>query len=444
MIQAILPVPFRVHLPGSKLMGAKRESYWKQGLDRYEIEYGRDLIVPPLAFYKMYSIWDQYLIEHTFISDHTLTPDMLTIHRDIYTGGVVPTPPVLVPISVTYGSPGKITETYLFTKSIDYLLTNYRVGYPLSLSESVILPGSHPITEPGADRMVLTPYHGVCGVVEYIDTLLQTALSLQLDQDYTRWTPPALEYGLRHRLTPERPEVITNTMMDIVQYEQYPDALFDFIDNTVGISMSDDPRTILTEFLYRGPYDPVTTVCLDTPSCFSLDRLFPYIDHSRIKGYYQIACSEALASESYDCLCLLEHINGIFQELELESLLEFFYGSSYTDLTIELNGPTELPKIVMYDRFGLYQYKDERGVRHDEITYNSLADHLKHLFMDHRWASPYNQIVMSKTWLGELFITGIRQTGNNSYCTKYYLNLNLYHLVSPSLINLERLQMFNM
>ena len=440
MILAILPVPFRVHQPGSRLLGAKRESYWGQGLNAYEVRYGRDITVPPLAFYKMYSIWNHYLIEHTFVSDQTLTPSMLTIHRDIYTGGVMNTPPVLVPISVTYGKPGTVTETYLFTKNIDYLLTNYRVGYPLSSSESVILPGAHPIIEPGPDRIVLTPYYGVCGAIEYIDILLQSVLQLKMDQDYNRWSPPVLEYGLRHQLTSERPEVISNTMMDIIHYESYPDALFDFIDNTVGLSMHEDPRTILTEFLYRGPYDPVTTVCLDTPSYFTLDRLFPHIDYDNIEGYYRMACSEIKATESYDCLCLMEHINGIFQELELEALLEFFYGSSYTDLTIEINGGSmEPPRVIPYDRFGLYQYKSDHGVIHDTTTYQVLTDHLRRLFMDRRWTTPYDQIVVSKTWLGELFITGISHR-DVTYCTKYYLNLNLYHLISPSLINVERLE----
>lgn len=444
MIQAILPVPFRVHPPGSRVMGARREFYWKEGLNTYEVRYGRDIAVPPLAFYKMYSIWDHYLIEHTFVSDQTLTPSMLTIHRDIYTGGVYNTPPVLVPISVTYGKPGTVTETYLFTKNIDYLLTNYRVGYPLSSSESIILPGAHPITEPGPDRIVLTPYYGVCGAIEYVDILLQEALKLRIDQDYNRWTPPALEYGLRHRFTSERPEVISNTMIDIANYELYPDALFDFIENVVGTSTHEDPRTILTEFLYRGPYDPVTMVCLDTPSCFTLDRLFPHIDYNKIEGYYRLACSEIKASESYDCLCLLEHINGIFQDLELESLLEFFYGSSYTDLTVEVNGgPMDQPKVFPYDRFGLYQYKSDRGVIHETTTYRVLTDQLRRIFMDRRWTTPYEQVILSKTWLGELFVTGVHYHGNNPQYTRYYLNLNLYHLITPSLVNMEKLSTFN-
>ena len=58
MIKAILPVPVRLYQPGTILVGAHWESYWTQGMTRNEVTYGRDIVVPPLAFYKVYSYWE--------------------------------------------------------------------------------------------------------------------------------------------------------------------------------------------------------------------------------------------------------------------------------------------------------------------------------------------------------------------------------------------------
>lgn len=441
MIKAILPVPVRLYQPGTILVGAHWESYWTQGMTRNEVTYGRDIVVPPLAFYKVYSYWGGYLLEHTFVSDHTLNPTDLMRHRDIYTGGVYSTPPVFVPVSVKYGKPGSVTETYLFTKCIDFLLTNYRHGYPISSSQSVILPGAHPVFSPSPDRIPRNPYRGVCGIIEYIDTLLQIVLRLQMDVDYNRWTPPAIPYEIRDRVTPERPATIVNTLTDLLYYETNQDALFDNVDELIGLEAHQDPRTFLTEFLYRGPYDPITAICLNTPSFITLDQLIPYIgDTDELCRYFQMACIDAKQSETFDCLCMIDHVNGLFDDLELEFILEFFYACSYTDVTIHLKSTVSDPIFVSYDRFGFYQYSPEEENRYDRINYNALSDLMKKLFMDPRKVTPYDELVLSKNWLGELIINGIQNRPEGPVCTKYYLNLNLYHLISPCLVNRERLE----
>ena len=451
MIKAILPVPVRLYQPGTILVGANWESYWIQGMTRNEVTFGRDIVIPPLAFYKVYSYWGGYLLEHTFVSDHTLNPTDLMKHRDIYTGRVYSTPPVFVPISVKYGKPGTVTETYLFTKCIDFLLTNYRHGYPISSSQSVILPGAHPVVPPSPDRIPRNTYYGVYGIIEYIDTLLHIALRLQIDVDYDRWAPPAIPYEIRDRVTPERPATVVRVLTELLYYETNQDALFDYVDDLIGLETCQDARTLprlettyLTEFLYRGPYDPITAVCLSTPSFITLDQLIPYIgDMDELCKYFQMACIDAKQSETFDCLCMIDHINGLFDELELESILEFFYACSYTDVTIHLKSAVSDPIFVPYDRFGLYQYSSEAENCYDQINYSILSDLMKKLFMDPRKAIPYDELVLSKNWLGELIINGIQNRPEGQICTKYYLNLNLYHLISPCLVNRERLEVID-
>ena len=156
--------------------------------------------------------------------------------------------------------------------------------------------------------------------------------------------------------------------------------------------------------------------------------------------YFQMACIDAKQSETFDCLCMIDHVSGLFDELELESILEFFYACSYTDVTIHLKSTVSDPIFVSYDRFGFYQYSPEEENRYDRINYNSLSDLMKKLFMDPRKVMPYDELVLSKNWLGELIINGIQNRPEGQICTKYYLNLNLYHLISPCLVNRERLE----
>ena len=88
MIKAILPVPNRIYTPGSMILGETSEDTWDGMGVQDTWTYGRNIRVPPLAFYVVYSIWNGYLITHTFITDETFDPRCLQMHRDIYTGEI--------------------------------------------------------------------------------------------------------------------------------------------------------------------------------------------------------------------------------------------------------------------------------------------------------------------------------------------------------------------
>lgn len=430
MIKAILPVPNRVYTPGSIYVGEQNETVWDSiAGNECTIRYGRNIRVPPLAFYLVYTVWNGYLISHTFMTDETLDPRSLEMHRNMYTGGVERTPPVLVPISVTYGKPGCVTETYLFTRSIDFLLSNYRLGYPLRSCCSITLPTARPIYPDTPDRIPVGLYRGLAGIVEYLDLMLKIVGNTDIGQDFNRWCPPKVPYELIPKVTPERPDTIVNLLRDMVYYEKNQDGLFDMIDSLIGLNAKEDPRSLLEEFLFRGQYDPVTMLCLNTPSYLTIDALLPYLEDPNLAcGYYDMACSDVYLSEHFRCSNLFDYMAG-FEEQYITSLMEFFYHVPYTDVTIYINRYQEQPTLTTYDRFGVFQTND--------MIFSELFHYLTNTFLNWKIAPVrFDEITLSKTWLGEVMIHAQR----GSYQERYYVNLNLYHLISPSLVNRERLE----
>lgn len=430
MIKAILPVPNRVYQPGTTILGETVEDTWDGMGSQDAWSYGRNIHVPPLAFYKVYSTWEGYLIAHTFITDETFDPRCLQLHRDIYTGGVYQTPPVLVPISATYGKPGCITETFLFTQSIDFLLSNYVLGMKLSSSTSVRLPMARPIYPNTPDRIPVGNYRGLCGIVEYLDEMLQIITNTRMDQDFNRWCPNALAFQIRQKVTPERPAAIVNLLKDMVFYEKNQDGLYYLVDELIGLGSKDDPRCLIDEFLFRGQYDPVTVACLDTPSYLTLDALIPYLEDRNLAcGYFDMACTDVALSEGFQYVCLMDQVSDLDEGIDFDELMEFFYHIPYTDVTIRLSDTQQDPEIYTFDRFGVYQNTD--------IVFGPLIDQLRKIFLNWKTSiRKYTEVTLSKTWLGEILITAVR----GSLMERYYVNLNMYHLITPSLVNRERLE----
>ena len=71
------------------------------------------------------------------------------------------------------------------------------------------------------------------------------------------------------------------------------------------------------------------------------------------------------------------------------------------------------------------------------MIFSELFHYLTNTFLNWKIAPVrFDEITLSKTWLGEVMIHAQR----GSYQERYYVNLNLYHLISPSLVNRERLE----
>ena len=429
MIKAILPVPNRIYRPGALYIGEGVDQCWDPMGQVCDWRWGRNIRIPPLTFYKVYSEWKGYLISHTFITDQSINPRDLQINRNLYTGEVQRTSPVLVPISVTYGKPGCITETYLFTKSIDFLLSNYVIGRSISMCSAINFPAARPIYPDTPDRIPVGLYRGLSGIVEYLDTLLQIVVHTEMDKDFNRWCPNNIAYTIRQWVTPERPSCVINLLKDMVYYEKNNEGLFDLVDNLIGLNSKEDPRCLIDEFLFRGQYDPVTVLCLNTPSYITADALLPYLEDQDLAcGYFDMACSDVYLSESFNGSCLMDKMSS-FHELMFEDLMEFFYQVPHTDVTIHMDLGDDTPQIITHDRFGIFQMND--------MIYSELTSKLHTIFLYWKTAiRQFDEITLSKTWLGELLITGTKGT----YTERYYVNLNLYHLISPSLVNRERLE----
>lgn len=430
MIKAILPVPNRVYQPGMIILGETAEETCDSMGVQDTWSYGRNIRVPPLAFYKVYSTWGGYLISHTFITDETFDPRSLQMHRDIYTGGVYRTPPVLVPISAKYGKPGCITETFLFTQTIDFLLSNYVLGMKISHSTGITLPAARPIYPDTPDRIPIGNYRGLCGIVEYLDVLLQVVSNTRMDSDFVRWCPNNIAFQIRQKVTPERPATVINLLKDMVFYENNQDGLFTLVDELIGLNAKEDPRCLIDEFMFRGQYDPVTAACLNTPSYLTLDALLPYLEDRNLAcGYFDMACSDVCLSDGFQYTCLMDQVSDLDGGIEFDELMEFFYHLPYTDVTVHLVDTQQEPVIYTFDRFGIYQ--------NTETIFGPLVDALQKTFLSWKTSiRKFSSVTLSKTWLDEVLITAV--VGN--HVERYYVNLNTYHLITPSLVNRERLE----
>lgn len=415
MIDAIVPVPNRIR-PGQVLRGSLDVEYYRPDeLGTFNQISGRDIQSPPLTFYKVFSTFGNFRYEHVFATDELLDPIYLTNSRDAYTGVQSATPSLLVPISVkTISDIG--CDTFLFTKNIDYLLRNYIMGYKISS----LRPFNN--TAPQyQDRIVINPteFNGVVGMNMYAEKLLSAVHNI----GHGYYQPEISKFQLLSYLCPERPSEMHNLLKEIIWFEKNPDAFFGYLDDiyTYDDDNKFEPLSLLDAYFYNAWLDPITVYCLKSPTYISTDQLKPFLgDINQRIGYYNITLNQARATEEFN-----------FHELDIRDDDRCFIldvlGILYETPDSDIN--------VCITRSGQSEYKSMNTVPfcNYKVRERDLTATLYQAFMNwtrHQYTCDYDYITISKTWLGELMV----------YChsnimppRRFYMNMNIFHLMTPSL-----------
>ena len=178
-------------------------------------------------------------------------------------------------------------------------------------------------------------------------------------------------------------------------------------------------------------------MCLATPSFITLDMLKPLVlvdGYNSLDTWYRIATTEVGNSADIDYKDLRSFVDMFAEDYGVEDIVEYFYNAAGTDISITISKQQERPVINIQDRFGV------STIPSDSATF-LVATSLRQLFLNCRSAQVvYDTVSIYKTWLGELFVDAY----SLSYPRQlFHLNMSMYHLVTPSLINNERLHALN-
>ena len=395
MIHAIIPIPQRY--PNGYLLGSGFRINGKHlGIS------GRAVKVLPLYFYKFFSTHGNTCYQHIFASDTMIDPVTLNkakngfnSQKDYYGG-------LFVPISVKrFDEDGN--TTFLFCRCINFLLQNYRYGVPLD-EVDVLNSGQYSELSPGCG--------GVSGVSEfnfhYLNNFMQNNKWLGLTDQHRL---------LMSSMTPELPYQISNYVVEIENSHLYGDALANYITDlcTYEWGKAITIRDFLEEKNYNFPLDPITQLCICTPSYLYGSQLRAFLGNElNLSGFSRIGYNPIDNNFTRSAL------NYSFETADpyswFDEIMEDIINMSDEDfrLTISSEGP-------LMESFSVIGNPSP-----------SIVEHLYHAVLyDLR---KYIKVEIVKNWSEEVFMTG---WGCDGSCHTYYLNLAWYHLISPSLININ-------
>lgn len=393
MITAIIPIPMRY--PHGHLLGSGFLVNEKIGIS------GRAVRALPLYFYKFFSSYGNSCYQHIFATDTILDTARLSTCKNIFNSQISDTGGTLVPISVKRLDTGG-TNTFLFTKCINFLLRNYHCGVPLDEVDVLGLT---------ANSELAPLCCGVSGISEFnfwhMKDFMERHNWCGLDAHSRR---------LMSVLTPETPAHTSNYVSEIVEGQWHEDAMAEYITDMctyeMGIAMS--MKDFLEAEKYTYPIDPITAACINTPSYLYGATLRPYLgDPNTMRGY------SMLASQPLDNAFTRAALNLSFENADpytwsdefMEDLVNM--GDDEFTLTVTSAGP------VMQG----YDVVTSRAPSITEHLYKSLLCSF----------SKYDRVELIKTWAEEVFLTFWK--GSTSHT--FYINLAWYHLITPSLINMN-------
>ena len=421
MINGIVQLPIR--LPrGTVIRDEHGFSFFNPILDsEITVACGRNLRVPPANFYKVISSWGDATYEHIFaaldterliLNYHTLTDQF---------GKVIE----LYPISMKRcGDQG--VGTFIFVDNCNAFL-------------------QHPHINQGCQ------YHPVVSLPQFIEECLHACMQV-LNYPWEDIRSPT-EQILSRRLTPLVPAEAANMFTELMQYCGNPDGLYSYLDDIVMYESRQ--KFMPVDFIkpYQYPFtrkritqvgtleipalDPITLLCLNTPTTLTSTRLLEFIgNHAQLDHYYQL--SQITNSESLGMCEPLSDL-AIFNSGVLDDLLTMFatiadtevitqsdYGTSV--LANQSHPTTRVQTRQLYGKLVM----DEQYVR--EILQRSIPIS-NQLIGNLNW----KHLTISKNWLDELYVVIELVSGELIRC---YTNLVLHTLAGPSLINSNCAQLF--
>ena len=395
MIHAIIPIPLRYPM-GYTLGVGFRDHGIGLGIS------GRTVKVLPLYFYKFFSTHGSESYQHIFASDTIIDPITLNkakngfnLQPDYYGG-------VFVPISVkrfdVYGN-----TTFLFARSINFLLKNYRRNIPLD-EVDVLTNGNYSELSPECC--------GVAGISEFNFTYLSNFMK------NNKWFGMTeANRLLMSSMTPELPERISNYVLEIESCQLYGEALANYISDLCTYEQG--TAFSMKEFLegnrYSFPLDPITKLCACTPSYLYGAQLRPFLGNAlNLSGYSRIGYNPI------DNNLIQSPLNLKFETADpytwSEEIMEDLINMSDEDFRLTIT-----PECPIMESFSVIGNPAPSIVEH---LYQAVLYNLR----------KYSKIEIVKNWAEEVFMTC---WGYDGSCYTYYLNLAWYHLITPSLVNIN-------
>lgn len=393
MITAIIPVPMRYPLGYNLGTGFRVNK--KVGIC------GRTVVVLPLYFYKFFSVYGNTSYQHIFASDSVIDPITLESSRNNFnlqrdnTGGV------LVPVSVKRLGETR-ANTFLFPRSINFLLQRYRNRIPLD---------EVPLLDDVGKSELAPGCPGVIGVSEfnffYLKHFMERTNWCGLDPSNRRFMSS---------MTPEAPDRISNYVSEIISCRLYGDELATYISDLCAYETGTacNMREFLEMSKYNFPLDPITLLCVNTPSYLYGKQLQPFLGNEMSLRHY--GC---IGYRPPDDAFSKSAVNLGFEQADpyywSDEVMEDLLNMADEDfkLTVTRNGP-------LMESFSIIGNNTPSIIEH---LYQSLL----HSF------TTYEKIEIIKTWAEEVFMT----MWSNGIPHTYYMNLAWYHLISPSLINMN-------
>ena len=395
MINAIIPIPLR-YPKGYTLGTGFRVNGMNLGIS------GRAIRVLPLYFYKFFSTYGTACYQHIFASDTIIDPVTLNKAKHGFTQQTDAYGGVFVPISVKrFDVDGN--NTFLFCRSIDFLLTHYKEDVPLD-EVDVLYSGNYSELSPGCP--------GVAGISEFNFYYLKNFML------NNKWLGLTNENRLlMSAMTPELPYKISNYIMEIEGAHLYGDALAEYISDlcTYETGTAFSMRDFLETEKYNYPLDPITKLCVCTPSFLYGSQLRPFLGNEfTLSGFSRLG------------------YNPIENQLTQSPLnLKFELADPYTwsDEIME-------DLINMSDEdFQLIITNEGPVMKSFSVIGNPAPSIIEHLYQAVLYnLRKYIRVEIVKNWAEEVFMTCWNV--DNTFHT-YYLNLAWYHLLSPSLVNMK-------
>lgn len=441
MILAIVPLPNRI-IPGSMINGMKLDSHYIQYTNEHVmLQRGRNFLVPPsldvtnalekepIYFFKVISVWGEIVYEHVFMSWHKLHPYYLTNNGH---------PVELTPVSVKRCGIGG-TGSYLFVETINNFFKSFEYSSYWRFRGF----------EYEWDRVVSFP--------TYLTECIKPITHMFNTEAAALWAKNEMSLALATRLTPVVPVQVDGLYNDIIQYIGMPDQLYAYLDDSYHYETGEhfSPAILSDQYEYGWTtvvdingckvtvpdIDPITMLCLNSPTTITSLRLLPFIGNQQtMDGYFQLA-----------------HATMINPPPHMGSILDSEFAANTTDYNgldqlVEAMCAMPASDVVVYIENRDSKYVDDDWVKVEENhmftpfidPIYSRQDDIKiagvNIAEEYRNTNvTWDSITITKTWMDEIFMTTVID-GGERYGS--HVTLPLYHLASTSLINGQLIDAF--
>jgi hypothetical protein len=398
MIQAIIPIPQKVKpytvISGKLDIGINQDSP--------VLPYGRDIIVPPLIFYKFFSVWMGIQYEHVFVTDEIFDIYTLQSHISTFTDQPTAHACLLCPISVK-----KITQqrttTWLFHRSIQYLLQNYKFGIPLrainGLNDEVYIH-EQVLTNPATTAIYS---HGDLG--DWINSLCTQ------DGGYFVQEINEISYHLSQDCPNMVAEYVYNALYAATMFKS-KEIAYALEPNSSGLFDFTIPEHAIN--------DPITYICLNNNPYVNSNLLVPYLGHRNLLAYHyhNLLHETAKLDDKVFTYLDIQQVDAV----NLWGMITELNSISYSDFSLYLSDNEYIPS---------YDHRFPSTLSTPSLL--ALKNWLCTLFLNKQTQrQPFVKLEFTKTWTDEIFICC---TTIHDLKVYYYLNLALFRLTSPSLIN---------